>query len=228
MTDDPQNRRTHHPFVELIHSQHETAEKVDRLWEQVGLGRTVIQTVMGGRAFRKYDALSGVIGLNKITNPNLRGMVVSARWHILFRHMSEVGEYMENVGYLAALASGIAESAPNIEQIIHSSGSATFKGMQLTATAGTAAQRALLGVVPAGAHLIYRSLEGWCMIDGLVGGKVGGVVGAKAQAAASQCIDTLRHADTLLRTSFRIVTETGNQSKALWWVIDLVTSRRPK
>lgn len=76
------------------------------------------------------------------------------------------------------------------------------------------------GVVPSGAHLIYRSLEGWCMMAGLAGGQF--------QSVATQCMKTLQSADALVQTSFRIVTDTSNQSKAAWWVIDFFTSTRPK
>ena len=131
-----------------------------------------------------------------------------------------MGEYIENAGYLAAVAVGIVESAPKIEAIVSSSDNAALKGMQISATVGTIAQRALLGVVPAGAHLIYRSLEGWCRIVGLAG--------AKAEPAASQCIEVLQHADTLVQTTFKTVTDTSNQSKVIWSVIDFVTSPRKK
>ncbi|HLG98906.1 MAG TPA: hypothetical protein VKX49_21525 [Bryobacteraceae bacterium] len=207
----------HYPVIELVHSQHKLAEKVDHRWGQADLGRIGLQAVMGGRAFRNYQALSNRVGLN--VAGNFRGMVVSARWKVLFRHTSHVGEYMENVGYLAALASGIAESAPKIETILASSDSSTLKGMQIAATASTIAQRALLGVVPAGAHIIYRSLEGWCRVVGLAGGK--------AEFAASQCVNTLKYADTLVQTTFKTVTDTSNQSKAVWSVIDVVTSAFP-
>jgi hypothetical protein len=206
----------HHPVVELIHSQHRAAEQVDLRVGQADLGRIAMQVVMGGRAFRDYSALSNTAVLNKAGN--FRGMVVSAKWNTLFRHTSHIGEYMENIGYLASLASGFAEAAPQIETILGSSDSATLKGMQLSSKASTIAQRALVGVVPAGAHLIYRSLEGWCMIAGLAGGKV--------QSGASQCIATLRSADTLVQTTFRTLTDTSNQSKVVWQVINFLTYPR--
>ncbi len=89
-----------------------------------------------------------------------------------------------------------------------------MKGMQISAIASTIAQRALLGAIPAGTHLIYRSLEGWCMLFGLAGGQT--------QAAAG--IKTLKYADTLVQTSFQSLTDTKNQSK---WIIDIVTTGKP-
>jgi hypothetical protein len=207
------------PVLELVHSGGKSAGKLDDRLGQVDLGRTAVSRAVGARAFRNYNALTDVIELNK--SGNLRGMVVSSKWHTVFRHISDsskLGEYMENIGYLAALAHGIAESAPEFEEILRSQDSATLKGMQMLATAGTISERALLGVVPAGAHMIYRSLEGWCMLAGLAGGK--------AEAGASQCISTLHSADTLVQTTFKTISDTNNQSKAAWWVIDFVTSSR--
>jgi hypothetical protein len=211
----------HHPVGELIHSHHKTAEKIDNRLGQIDLGRTAFHIVAGGRAFRNYHTLSQTIGLNR--TGNLRGMVVSAKWRTIFTltdETSKLGEYMSNIGYLASLASGIMESAPKFESILDSRDSAVLKGMQMSATASIIAQRALLGAVPGGAHLIYRSLEGWCMIAGLAGGSV--------QSGANQCIKTLQYADTLVQTSFRTVTDTSNQSKAFWTVVDFLTTSRKK
>jgi hypothetical protein len=206
----------HHPVIEFLHGQHKTAEELDHRWTQVELGIHGLRAVIGGRAFRSFHPLSGTFELNKAGN--LRGIVVSARWRTLFRHTSDVGEYRTNVGYLATLVSGIAESAPKIESIVNSPNSPTLKGMEIAATASTIAQRALLGAVPEGAHLIYRSLEGWCMIAGLVGGK--------ADSVASHCLSTLHNADTLVQTTFKTITDANNQAKAVWSVIDFVTSVR--
>jgi hypothetical protein len=172
--------------------------------------------VMGGRAYRHYNALSNVAKLNKAGN--FRGMVLSAKWRVMFHHTSHVGHYLHNLGFLASVAAGIAEAAPEIEKIVLGGNSGALKGLELSAKAGTIAQRTLLGLVPVGVHVIYKSLQGWCMMGGLAGGK--------AQAAAVQCVATLEYADSLVQTSFRTVTDTGNQAKAVWWVVDLVTSKK--
>jgi hypothetical protein len=206
-----------HPVLELIHSQHQRAELVDRRLGQADMARTTVQMVAGGRAFRDYNALADSIGLSKAQN--LRGMVVSKNWRALFRHTSEVGEYMENIGYLASIAAEISKSAPLFQKIVDSPDSAALKGMQIASLAGSIAQKALIGAVPAGAHLIYRSLEGWCMLAGLAGSSV--------QPAATSCIATLQRADTLVQTTFDTITDTSEQSKAVWYVIDIVTTPRP-
>jgi hypothetical protein len=203
-----------YPMIELVHSHERTAENVSHRTDQAVLGKIGLQTVMAGRAFREYHALSQRIGLNRAGN--LRGMVVSARWRTLFRYTSEVGEHLDNLGYLAALASGIATSAPKFESIVASSDSAALKGLKIAATTSTIAQRALLGVVPAGAHMIYRSLEGWCMIGGLVGGS--------ARPDASPAVRAIQGADAWVQTKFQMITDTDNQSRAFWWLVDLVAA----
>jgi hypothetical protein len=206
-----------HPVLELIHAQHKRADLIDRRLGQVDLARTSVQMVAGGRAFRDYNALADTIGLSNAQN--LRGMVVSKEWRVLFRHTSEVGEYMENIGYLASIAAEISKSAPLFQKIVDSSDSSALKGMQIASLAGSIAQKALVGAVPAGAHLIYRSLEGWCMLAGLAGSPV--------QPAATSCIATLQHADTLVQTAFDTITDTSEQSQAVWYMIDIVTTPRP-
>jgi len=181
--------------------------------EQAELGRFAIQTVAGTHAFRKYDWLTNSVGLNKAGN--FRGMVVSARWRTAFQHIGETGEFMENIGFLAGLAAGIAEAGPRISKIADSNDTKELKTMQIAAIAGTISQRVLLGVVPGGTHLIYRSLEGWCQIAGLAGGR--------AQTFSSECVSTLQHADSLVRTTFNTVTDTSNQSKAFWSIINVCT-----
>jgi hypothetical protein len=92
--------------------------------------------------------------------------------------------------------------------------------VRLATIAGTAAQRTLLGIVPVRVHLAYRSLEGWCMMAGLVG--------ETAQSVSSRCVDTIQRADTLVHSTFKTVTDTRNQAQAVWWVIEIVLSLRSK
>jgi hypothetical protein len=80
--------------------------------------------------------------------------------------------------------------------------------MKISSIAGTIAHRALFGVIPAGTHLIYCSLEDWCMMAGLAGGRM--------ESAASLGIKTLKRSDTLVSTTFRTVTDTTNQAKVVW------------
>jgi hypothetical protein len=206
-----------HPILEVVHRSEGAVSQVDRGLSQVDLGNTAIRAIAGSRAFRDYNWLTGVARTSAAGD--LRGMVVSAKWRVAFRYSSEVGEYMENIGLLAGFAAGIAEAESELERLANSNEPAALKGARIAAIAGTAAQRALLGAIPAGTHLIYKSLQGWCMMAGLPGGRF--------QSAANQCIATLRQADALVQSSFKAVTDTSNQSKALWLVIDTVLASRP-
>jgi len=207
----------HNPILEVIHEKHRLAEHIDKRISQVGLAGTAVHAVAGARAFREYSWLTDTVGLNK--SGNLRGMVLSAKWRTAFTYIGKVGEHLENVGRLAGFAASIAEAAPEVDRVLESGDSNTMKGMHLARIAGTAAQRALLGAVPAGVHLIYRSLEGWCLMAGLAGGK--------AQSAANECVGVLHRADSLVQSSFKTVTDTRNQADAIWWVIDTTLSLRP-
>lgn len=208
-----QPHHQHCPVLDVIHHGHKAAELADRRAGQADLVRTSLQMVAGGRAFRDYSALANRVGLNRAGN--LRGMIVSSRWRTIFGHLGHVGEYMENIGYLAAIGAGIVESTSRFDAIWHSSDPPALKILQTSSIAGTIAQRALLGVVPAGTHLIYRSLEGWCMLAGLAGGRM--------EPVASQGIKILRSADTLVNTTFRTVTDTTNQSNVVWSVVNFTT-----
>lgn len=204
----------HHPILEFVHQQHGRADAADALMSHADGARAAIRVVAAGRAFREYNWLADSVGYNSVGD--LRGMVVSAKWRVVFAHVGDVGEYMENIGFLASLAAGLAESAPEIERIVDSSESSAVKSMRMLTIAGTISERTLLGVVPAGVHLIYEALEGWCMLAGLADGKVG--------AASSVGLETLKSADTLVQTTFKTLTDANNQSKALWTVITVMTS----
>jgi len=206
-----------HPILEVIHRGEKAVSQVDHTLSQAEAGNAAIRAVAGSRAFRDYNWLTSVAATN--TAGNLCGMVVSARWRVAFRYSSEVGDYMKNIGLLAGFAAGIAEAERELERLTNSSEPVALKGARIAAIAGTAAQRALLGAIPAGTHLIHKSLQGWGMMAGLAGGSF--------QSAANQCIATLRQADALVQSSFKAVTDTSNQSKAVWLVIDTVLAGRP-
>ena len=194
----------HHPVIEIVSHVDKTIDHAAHLNEAV-------KAVSGTRSFRVYSASKGMPGMN--VSGNLRGMVKSARWRTIFNYSSKVGEHMENLGTLAAFAANIAEMSNEFEAIANSSDTATLKGMRFAAAAGTAAERTLLGAVPSGVHLIYMSLQGWCEIAGLAGGKVG--------SGANECVRVLKDADAIVQKSFSTIADTGNQSKAFWWVVNL-------
>lgn len=214
MAEKIQPRQFHYPVVALVEHNSKTIATVDRRLGQADLFGGGLKTIAGSQAFRNYSAVTGVAQLNKAGD--FRGVVVSAKWRTVFRISSTAGEYLENLGYISGIAAGLAEAAPKIDAILGSSDSYGVKGLQLTAIAGTISERTLLGVIPAGTHLIYKSLEGWCMIAGLLG----------ASGFSRGGIQVLENADTLVQTTFSTVTDTNNQGQAVWQVIDYVMTPR--
>lgn len=199
-----EGKKEKHPVIEIV-------SHVDKGMDHAGHANQAVKAVAGGRAFRVYNTLKEESALN--SSGNLRGMVKSARWRVVFNYSSKVGKHLENLGTLASFAANIAEMWDEFETVAKSPESVALKGMRFAAAAGTAAERTLLGSVPAGVHLIYLSLQGWCQLAGLAGGKI--------EAGANECVNTLQSADAMVKKSFSTIADTGNQSKAFWWVVDL-------
>ncbi len=204
------------PVVNIIHDQKEVADRVDTFFNYADNARIGARIVAGAQAFRKYDALSNAIGLNQVGN--LRGMVVSQRWRTIFNVVEKSDRSLTRLGAVAALVAGLIEAAPEIELTLESRDSALVKGLKITTLAGTISERMLLGVLPFGTHLIYKSLEGWLMLGGLMGGRAG--------RASAQGISILENADTLVQTTFTTWTDTQTQGEALWRVVNVITSRK--
>jgi len=208
---------------------------VDNRLSQAELVNESAITMAGVHAFRNYNWLSHKPATNAVGD--LRGMVVNAKSRAAFRLFTRAGKYMENIGLVAGFVAGMAEAMPEIHRIKDSNDPISLKGARIVAIAGTAAQRAILGTVPYGAHLVYKSLQRWCMIAG--------VLVPRMQFGANQCIATLRYADTLVRSTFKTVTNTANQSrwithprddaravvegaKEVWLVVDTVLHSRQR
>ena len=189
----------------------EIVSQVDKAVDRTAHLNEAVKVVAGKHAFRVYSVSADKAGLNAVGN--LRGKVKSARWRVIFNYSNEVSEHLENIGTLASFAANIAEMSNEFEAIATSPDPTGLKGMRFAAAAGTAAERTLLGTVPTGVHLIYLSLQGWCRIAGLAGGKV--------ESGANQAISVLESADALVRKSFSAITDSSNQSKAFWWVVDV-------
>lgn len=206
---------SHHPVFEIVHE-----------WAEYGhhlaSGFKAIAAVHTYRRYGLLNVLQKTLPRNKAGN--FRGMVISARWKTAFHYTSDVGEVLENVGLFASFATNLADAGHEFELVHHSNLEPTLKGMRYAALAGTAAERALAGMVTGSVHLAYRSMQGYCMMAGLLGGS--------AQSAANQCIVTLNHADAFVNRSVHMVTDTGNQAyavyhpveaakKAYWWVVNM-------
>jgi len=190
--------------------------KVDDGLSQANLGMLAAKLTAGSRAFRDYGWLNQVRPVN--ISGNYRGMVVNAKWATAFRFINKYGEDLDNLSNFVGFVANLAEAVPSIEAVYGSHDPSSTKALRYAAIAGTAAQRTLMGVVPTGVHLIYRSLEGWCMIAGLLGGPF--------RSGSTQALDVIKSADVLVQSTFLTVTNTQNQGNAIWSVIDTVLSSR--
>lgn len=208
------------PILEIVHQKLDYA---DHKMEEANALASGFKAVAASHAFRNY----GLLNLLQDTLPtnaagNFRGMVICARWKALFHYVNEHGEALENVGTIISFASNVAEMGHEFEAVHHSE--TDLKAIRYATLAGTAAERTLAGMVTGGVHLIYKSMEGYCMLLGLLGGS--------AQSTANQCITTLNHADYFVQTSVRKITDTSNQAyaiyhpgqaakEAFWWVVNM-------
>jgi hypothetical protein len=220
----PTSAPVHHqrPILEIVHRKLDYA---DHRIEEASALASGFKAVAASHAFRHYGLLN-VLQNTFPTNVtgNFRGMVVSARWKTVFHYISEQGENLENVGTIVSFASNVAEMGHEFEAVHHHETDLTLKAMRYAALAGTAAERTLAGLVTGGVHLTYKSMQGYCMMLGLLGGS--------AQSAANQCITTLDHADYFVQTSVKRITDTSNQAHAMyhpgqaakeayWWVVNM-------
>jgi len=196
------------PIIEIIHVSDSLAGSVE------GAGK-VLKLVSAAEAFRRYDWLRGVPFTN--ISGNLRGMVISAKWKAIFETTSDTLETIGKITLIAGFAANIADQAGSIGSIIHSDEPAYMKGLRLTTIAGTAAERTLLSPVSAGSSLLSKSLQGYCMMAGLPGGR--------AQTFSTACVSNLQKANNIVQSKFKLVTDTNNQAKAIYWITAKVTGR---
>ena len=123
----------------------------------------VVKVVAGSEAFRKYNWLAGVPVLNSAGN--LRGMVVNPRMRAIYTMSVNFGEKLAKADQALGLASifiEIAKDYPRLQQAFDSDAPLNDKGPLMLSLASMAILRAVTGVVPAGAHLLAKSLEGYC------------------------------------------------------------------
>jgi hypothetical protein len=118
---------------------------------------------------------------------------------------------------IASFAGNIAEQSGNVGYVLRSNEPRFLKALRLASIAGTAAERALAGVVSSGASVVFQSLQGYCQMAGLAGGDV--------QSFANACVDHLQKANNSVQSTFKLVTDTNKQAEAIYWVTAKVTSR---
>ncbi|HEY7334573.1 MAG TPA: hypothetical protein VH639_06790 [Bryobacteraceae bacterium] len=209
-----------HPILEFVHPGYETLMDVHRYASRVELGKLAVMSWSGAHAFREYNWLT--MEPVKNISGNLRGMVISAKWRTAFNFLEEskAAQSLEKIGLVAGFTTALAEKHEEFETIFGSEDPAFLKGLQYAAIAGTAAEKALAGGARFGVHAIYRSLEGWCMIAGLLG----------ARSSSAKAIETIDRADRYVKTAFDAITDTTNQAAALtaaaeqarWFVVHVV------
>jgi hypothetical protein len=127
---------------------------------------------------------------------NLRGMVISKKARTIYQLSSNVAKKFEKYDSALVFAGVILEvnkQWAQIKSIGNSKMSLLEKGRQIDLIVSTAALRSITGVVPTGAHLMAKSLEGYCEVAGLAGIKRASEW--KAQLKATDVLITTRHSE---------------------------------
>ena len=149
------------------HDVHAAVEIVAKHLEETAGSLKVAKAIAASEAFRKYKWIKGVPVRN--VSGNLRGMVVSKRWATIFHFAEDALKPVEKVALLAALAENMAKAHNQSDAILHSHDSWDSKAARLSTLVSSVMIRTVGGAIPAGAHLLATSLEGYCRIAGLAG-----------------------------------------------------------
>jgi hypothetical protein len=154
------NEVNHHSIHAAVEIGNNYAEKTER-------GFKIARAIAASEAFRKYNWIKNVPVRN--LSGNLRGMVVSKRWATVFHFAEDVLKPVEKVALLAALAENTAKAHHQIDTILNSTDSWDSKAARLSTQVSSVMIRTVGGAIPAGAHFLATSLEGYCQIAGLAG-----------------------------------------------------------
>lgn len=179
-------------FIEIV----QTTEKVT---DSFSRGTNALQAISASEAFRKYDWLAKAPGLNSAGN--LRGMVISARWHTVFQVSCEFADAFEHLAFVAGVAVNILHSSAEIEAIFNSDDSWNIKGPGLCFHVTSLATRTVFGSIPAGFSLLAMSLQGYCQLGSQATG---------GRFQPESCIANLKTADTYVTTTFNNITDGNN------------------
>ena len=202
----------HLPVVEILHSAEHPTEKVENNFGHAEHLNRLVKVYSGEKAFRIYEASTGMIGKNRIGT--LQGMVKSAKWRTVFRISSDAGEKMEVLAFLAIFAKNVAESADEFEDIWQSKESHARKYFHFVRLADTIGKRTAAGVFTAGVSTLYDALKGWCMIGGLVGGSFG--------QASNQCVSVIEDADFRVKAAGKAIADWSSKSDPILNTIDII------
>lgn len=174
----------------------ELAEKAHKGIDDTGNAASQLAKSSALRAFRA----TVISGKSHLPHPamnsagNLRGMVISKRARYIYNISSNIAEKFEKYDSALAFAGIIIEIGKETDTITHiakGNMSTGEKVRQVDLIVSTAILRSVTGVVPAGAHILAKSLEGYCQIAGVLSG---------GQLPTDKWIGKLREADVNLKT----------------------------
>jgi hypothetical protein len=175
----------------------ELADHAQHALDSTGKAANQIAKSSALRAFRATVTESGSHIPHPVLNAsgNLRGMVVSKRARVIYYVSSNVAEKFEKYDRALAFAGIIIEigkEAHKVHRVIHSNLPTGEKWRRGDLIVSTAILRAVTGVVPDAAHVIAKSLEGYCEIPGLV---------PRWRAQSERWVGAIRAADAQIKTT---------------------------
>jgi hypothetical protein len=199
------------PAVEIVSSSQKSAKQVEKVVGYADNAVHAVKVLAGIHAFRVYDATLDLIGRNKIGT--FQGLVKSAKCRAVFEISSDMAEKSEVVAFIAGLAANLTEAVPEFEVIRMSKDPISIKGSKVVHLGQKIAARTAVGVITGGVTTIYESLQGWCMIAGLAGGKF--------QSASQQCVAVLQDANLKVTATGKAIADLSVDLDPRWYVVNL-------
>ena len=161
-----------------------------------------IQFFSGSEAFREYNWLRQAPVLN--ASGNLRGMVVDKNARVVFNFSSNLLEKLDkyqNALVLASVIIELAKESDRVKAIAASNDSWEAKASKYSLIGSMAILRALTGTVPAAAHIVATSLEGYIGIADLATGH---------SKTTQKMLGGLRAADARVTSTYNQVLDADN------------------
>jgi hypothetical protein len=146
--------------AESAHSTLEGAKNVAVQIIKSSAARAFRSTVKSSEGFRLPSPV-----LN--SSENLRGMVISKRARVIFNFSTNIAQKFQKYDSALGIAGILLEWQKDSHrfQMINQSNVSAFEKYRLyTLTTSAGVLRSVTGVVPTAAHLIAKSLEGYCEI----------------------------------------------------------------
>ncbi|HEX3885019.1 MAG TPA: hypothetical protein VHW66_20360 [Stellaceae bacterium] len=137
----------------------------DHVASAVDSGQTALKGVQffsGSEAFRRYNWLRQIPTYN--VAGDLRGVVINANARVIYNFSTNALNKLDKFGgalLLASVAIDLAKQTGEIKAIAASNAPWEVKASKFSLIGSMTILRALTGIVPAGAHLIALSLEGY-------------------------------------------------------------------